>query len=72
MGRRLVGDRVQRRWFSYGLTIGFTVHHSSSDLSLVCLIGEYTFSRSTITDYQMIVSNDLINKSFDTGFQLSV
>jgi hypothetical protein len=27
---------------------------------------------STITDYQMIVSNDLIIKSFDTGFQLSV
>jgi hypothetical protein len=31
-----------------------------------------SFSQSTITDYQMIVSKDLIIKSFDTGFQLSV
>ncbi len=30
------------------------------------------FSHNTITDYQMIVSNDLIIKSFDTGFHLSV
>jgi hypothetical protein len=28
------------------------------------------FSHSTINDYQMIVSNDLIIKSFDTGFHL--
>ncbi len=26
---------------------------------------------NTITDYQMIVSNDLIIKTFETGFQLS-
>jgi hypothetical protein len=29
-------------------------------------------AHDTITDYQVIVSNDLIIKSFDTGFQLSV
>ena len=33
---------------------------------------QFHVSHSTITDYQMIVSNDLIIKSFDTGFQLSV
>jgi hypothetical protein len=45
----LVGDRVQRRWLSYGLTqcFGSTLF----DLWVNIL---QTFSHSTITDYQMI------------------
>ncbi len=35
-----------------------------------CNVDEATNRK--LTDYQMIVSNDLIIKSFDTGFQLSV
>jgi hypothetical protein len=41
---------------------------------VVVIWPDSSFSHSTITDYQMIVSKDLpvIIKSFDTGFQFSV